>query len=52
MMAKPCKKCNQYYPGDCYTDGCKNVNCKCDGCVSFFLLEDDPDAKDDYDSEE
>jgi hypothetical protein len=32
-MAKPCKKCGSYYPGDCATTGCKNLdNCPCDGC--------------------
>ena len=31
--AKPCPKCNSYYPGDCAQFGCKDVvNCPCDGC--------------------
>ena len=36
MMTKravPCEKCGSYYPGDCATHGCKDVdNCPCDGC--------------------
>ena len=32
-VAKPCEKCNSYYPGDCAQFGCKDVaNCPCDGC--------------------
>ena len=28
-----CPKCKKYYPGDCATDGCKDLdNCPCDGC--------------------
>lgn len=33
--AKPCPKCHGYYPGDCMNDGCKDINCECDGCMSF-----------------
>ena len=36
VMAKPCPKCNQYYPGDCFRDGCKEPTCKCDGCNIHF----------------
>jgi len=35
-MAKPCPKCNKYYPGDCYEDGCKWDLCLCDGCQVHF----------------
>jgi hypothetical protein len=35
-MAKPCPKCNQYYPGDCYHRGCKWDLCLCDGCQVHF----------------
>lgn len=31
--AKPCPKCKMFYPGDCASYGCKDVeNCPCDGC--------------------
>jgi hypothetical protein len=35
-IAKPCKKCGQYYPGDCLEFGCKSDLCLCDGCQSYF----------------
>jgi len=41
--AKPCEKCGSYYPGDCATHGCKDVdNCPCDGCdvVRHWMAED------------
>ena len=41
--AKPCPKCNSYYPGDCATNGCKDVlECPCDGCdvVRHWMAED------------
>jgi len=41
--AKPCPKCNSYYPGDCATHGCKDVlKCPCDGCdvVRHWMAED------------
>ena len=41
-MAKPCSKCNQYYPGDCFHSGCKWDLCLCDGCrIHFGTIEDD-----------
>ncbi len=33
--AKPCKKCGQYYPGDCRLHGCKDELCTCDGCINY-----------------
>ena len=31
-MAKPCKVCAGYYPGDCT---CDQKTCRCDGCMSL-----------------
>lgn len=43
-VAKPCKKCNSYYPGDCATNGCKDLdNCSCDGCEVARHWRDNPD---------
>jgi hypothetical protein len=43
-MAKPCPKCGQYYPGDCFNDGCNDPKCECDGCLSLRdFVEDDED---------
>jgi len=39
-MAKPCPRCNQYYPGDCYHRGCKDETCRCDGCIIHFSPSD------------
>ena len=36
--AKPCPKCNQYYPGDCYHHGCGDDKCRCDGCIIHFSI--------------
>lgn len=37
--AKPCPKCKMYYPGDCASYGCKDVeNCPCDGCETERYL--------------
>ena len=42
--AKPCKKCGSYYPGDCATSGCKDLdNCSCDGCDVVRYWRDNPD---------
>jgi len=34
-IAKPCKVCNEYYPGDCFEDGCRDDKCQCDGCNTY-----------------
>lgn len=42
--AKPCEKCGSYYPGDCATTGCKDLeNCSCDGCEVVRHWRDNPD---------
>ena len=38
-MAVVCPKCGQYYPYDCFVDGCKDVACKCDGCETMRHIE-------------
>ena len=38
-FALPCPKCDQYYPGDCFRDGCKSDLCLCDGCQIHFGVE-------------
>lgn len=38
-MATACPKCQQYYPYDCYIDGCKDETCTCDGCTSMKVME-------------
>ena len=35
--AKPCKVCGEYYPGDCFRDGCKEPTCTCDGCKDIHF---------------
>ena len=40
-MAEPCPNCLQYYPYDCYLDGCKNEKCRCDGCIAMKFMEED-----------
>ena len=35
QYAQPCAKCGMYYPGDCLRDGCQDVTCGCDGCLSL-----------------
>ena len=37
--AKPCPKCNGYYPGDCFDHGCKDPLCECDGCTILRSIE-------------
>lgn len=41
--AKPCVNCELYYPGDCYNHGCKKQNCTCDGCMTYFYMEEEED---------
>ena len=36
-----CPKCGQYYPYDCFIDGCKDIECKCDGCETMRHIEGD-----------
>ena len=38
-MAVVCPKCGQYYPYDCYIDGCKDLDCECDGCETMRHIE-------------
>ena len=38
-QAIPCPKCKQYYPGDCFDDGCKDPLCQCDGCTTLRCIE-------------
>ena len=46
-----CPKCGSYYPGDCATTGCKDLeNCPCDGCEVVRHWRDNPD--DDYETHE
>jgi len=42
-MAKPCPLCHQYYPGDCYIEGCGDKDCRCDGCIIHFKIEEGDD---------
>jgi hypothetical protein len=42
-MAKCCPKCDKYYPYDCYTEGCGDYDCPCDGCDAMRSLEEDGD---------
>ena len=43
-VAVPCPKCNSYYPGDCATTGCKDLdNCPCDGCDVVRYWRDNPE---------
>ena len=47
--AKPCPKCKMYYPGDCASYGCKDVeNCPCDGCEieRDWLINQDKEVSD------
>lgn len=39
--ARTCEKCGSYYPGDCFTYGCMDPYCKCDGCVCMRDIEED-----------
>jgi hypothetical protein len=34
-----CPRCGQYYPYDCYIDGCKDYDCPCDGCETMRTIE-------------
>ena len=38
-QAVVCPKCNQYYPYDCFIDGCKEYDCPCDGCETMRSIE-------------
>jgi len=40
FVAKACPICHQYYPGDCYIEGCGDKDCRCDGCIIHFMIED------------
>ena len=42
--AKTCPKCGCYYPGDCATYGCQDLdNCPCDGCEVVRHWRDNPE---------
>tara|TARA_R110000751_G_C13609291_1_gene463187 strand:+ start:343 stop:495 length:153 start_codon:yes stop_codon:yes gene_type:complete len=34
-----CPRCGQYYPYDCFIDGCKEYDCPCDGCETMRTIE-------------
>jgi len=42
-QAVVCPKCNQYYPYDCFIDGCKKYDCPCDGCETMRSIEEAQD---------
>ena len=44
-IATPCKKCNSYYPGDCFQSGCERFDCECDGCVTMWQLHFEEDER-------
>ena len=52
-VAVSCPKCKMYYPGDCATDGCKDLdNCPCDGCEIVRDWRDNPDDYWDWETHE